>query len=626
MYAPATNDRSGTALVGALIVFMGIAGLVAATTTLTQVELGASRRSLDDLRAEAIAEAGVERARHLVGDAVQKATIYDPLWGVVALFQGAEELAAFTGEPVRSNGGQVGAYTVALELIEQNDDAVTVRVVSTGYVPAAPADMPPGREPDAWSSVEVTLRWTVAPSKVFDNGYFINNWGWFYGDTITCNGNARSNGQFDCAGYSPTITGQPLYDGVAIAGATATLSGYQDDNGDGLADGNDGGVFSGWDIVAAQNVQGNGGNAPNQHDYEEPIEMPNLSDLTKISEQAIAAGGGINIGGTPVTNAVYGDEGGELENLYLIGTAAEPIVIDGKVVVHGDVVISGYVTGQGAIYAGGNIYVPNSVQYVNPPASARPASNSQADTEAWIAANHATDFLGLFSGEHVVVGDHTHWMWRHYVSGWMSSAMNGSAEDAGEDQIPNTTAGRDGILGTADDDVLEGDGVFTTAFYTALDEARGIIPPGYSVGDRVPGTGEDIDGDGQYDGTATLADIDFSHALDPAFWGGNIPAVGVPTYSAIASLYASELDGVFYTNHSFSYVVLGGSPARVNGAIISRNENIVYGTPALEINYDSRMLGGGSGPMAGLLPRVPRPVEVVTWRLLTEDPHRSVHP
>lgn len=204
--------------------------------------------------------------------------------------------------------------------------------------------------------------------------------------------------------------------------------------------------------------------------------------------------------------------------------------------------------------------------------------------------------------------------------------MNGSAEDAGEDGIPNTTAGRDGVLGTADDDVLEADGVFTTQLYTAADEALGIIPPGFAVGDRVPSTGEDIDGDGQFDATTTLADIDFSHALDPAFWGGNIPPAGIPAYNAIASLYAARLDGVFYTNHSFSYVVLGGAVAQINGAVISRNENIVYGTPSIAMNYDARMLGGNSGIMAGLLPRVRRPVEVLTWRMLLEDPHRSVHP
>jgi hypothetical protein len=626
MYGHATNRRRGTALVSALVVFMGIAGLVAATTTLTQVELGESRRSLDDLRAEALAEAGVERAKHFIGDALAKASVYDPLWGVTALFQGETEVAAFAGEPVVQDGGTIGAYTVTLRLEAQSADSVEVTVIATGYVPAAPADLPPGRRPDASSSVEVRLRWDLAPSHVFDNAYFINNWGWFYGNTILCRGNARSNGQFDVAGYAPTITGQPIYDGLDTSSGSALLSGYRDDNGDGLADGNDGGVFSGWDILAAQNLQGNGGNDENQHEFEDQVPMPNLSDLTKVEERALAAGGSISVGATPVCGAVYGDDAGERQNLYLVGTAADPIHIDGKVVVRGDVLISGYVTGQGAIYAGGNVYVPNSLRYLDGPSTPRPADNTQAATETWITANADKDFLGLFARENVVVGDHTHWMWRNYVSGWMGSSMNSSHEDAGEDGVPNTSAGRDGILGTADDDVLEGDGVFTTELYTEADAALGLIPPGRCVGDRIPGTGEDIDGDGEYDGTTSLADIDFSSPLDPTYWGGNIPAAGVPTYSSIASLYAARLDGVFYTNHSFSYLVLGSTAAAINGALVSRNENIVYGTPSISINYDCRMLGGNAGIAGDLLPKTVGEVEIVSWRQLVEDPHLGVTP
>jgi hypothetical protein len=50
---------------------------------------------------------------------------------------------------------------------------------------------------------------------------------------------------------------------LSWAGGNASLSGYRDDNGDGLADGNDGGLFSGWDIVGAQNVRGTGGREAN---------------------------------------------------------------------------------------------------------------------------------------------------------------------------------------------------------------------------------------------------------------------------------------------------------------------------------------------------------------------------
>ena len=83
--------------------------------------------------------------------------------------------------------------------------------------------------------------------------------------------------------------------------------------------------------------------------------------------------------------------------------------------------------------------------------------------------------------------------------------------------------------------------------------------------------------------------------LDTATWGGNMPVGGIASYSSIASLYANQLDAIFYTNHSFCYVVFGSTDAVINGALVSRNENVVYGTPKLKFNYDCRLLGGKSG-------------------------------
>jgi hypothetical protein len=264
------------------------------------------------------------------------------------------------------------------------------------------------------------------------------------------------------------------------------------------------------------------------------------------------------------------------------------------------------------------------VQYLNPPTTTRPADNTQASTEAWLSTNWNKDFLGLFAKENVVVGDHTHAWWQYYVGWWMGDSMNQSAEDAGADGIPNTHAGYDGVNGTSDDDVLEGDGVFTVEHYTAADEACGLIPAGYDVGDVIPGTGEDIDGDGVYDDQATLADVILTTPMNTTNFGGNMPAAGIASYSSIASLYANRLDAVFYTNHSFCYLVLGGQTAKINGALVSRNENIIYGTPTIEINHDPRLLGGSSSQAAGFLPIEIQPMEILRWVQLDNDPNRSL--
>ncbi len=608
-----------------MVVFVGIAGLVAASITLSTVEVEESRDAIDKVRARFVSEAGVEAAIATIDQAIQAATSFDPLGGIEALFAGGNTITPFVGEALMSGASQVGAYTVSMDLVSLNDSVATIDITATGYLPSAP--VPGGRPVDDWSSTAVRIEYSLGPAQVFDYAYFINNWGWLYGNSIYVLGNVRSNGQYDSGGYAPTITGSPSYTGVeytAAAGgnpASASLTGYIDDNNDGLYDGEDGGIWSGWDIANSQNVKGLGGQASNQHDFQGSLEMPNLSDLTPYKEQAISQGGTVSIAGTTYVEGVLGDSNQEKNNLYLYGTESDPIVIDGPIVAEGDVVIHGYVTGQGAIYAGGDIYIPDSVVYLNPPDDDRPSSNAQAETEEWMAENWDKDFLGLFSAENIVVGDYTNSTWEYYVSNWMNSSMNKSEEDAGEDGVPNTKAGLDGIFGTSDDDVLEDDGIWTVEYYTDAHAAMGYVPDGFEVGDAIPGTGEDIDGDGQYDEGVSYSDLPTKTPVNQGQFEGNNPQAGISKYSSIASMYANQIDAVLYTNHSFSWCVFGSEPAVINGALICRNENIVYGTPSFSTNHDARLLGGTSGLAADLLPRVLRAPEILRWSSLDFDPN-----
>ncbi|WP_145188414.1 hypothetical protein [Planctomycetes bacterium Pla163] len=615
--------RSGMALAATLVVFIGMVGLTMATLAMSRIEVRDSRRSIDDVRAQYLAESGVERGLQLVAGAIERAGATAPLENVVNLFGGETQFRPFDAVSLMDDGAQVGAYSVTLTLLDQAADRITLRVEATGYLPDHPRNLGPNQTLDQWESVSTTVRYQLEPSEVFNYAYFINNWGWLYGNTIDVNGNVRSNGQFDAGGYKPTINGQPAYEAVNADGATVTLTGYQDSNGDGLLDGEDGGIWSGWDIANSANVRGIGGEARNQHEFDDQVEMPNLSDLSQYVDIATEEGSSITIGGVTMTNAVYGDEPGEKGDIFLYGTPADPIVLDGPVVIDGDVIIYGTVTGQGSIFASGNVYIPDSLEYANPPTSVRPADTTQAETEAWLTANWDKDFLGLYSAENIVVGDHTHKTWKKYVGGWMKSSLNSSVEDAGEDGIPNTKAGKDGILGTADDDVLEGDGIWTVETYSETDDELGLIPAGYSVGDPIPGSGEDIDGDGTYDTQTTLTDVTLTKSINSGQFGGNVPLGGVSKYSDIATLYAGRLDAVMYTNHSFCWTVFGGAPAQINGAVISRNENIVYGTPSVEMNYDCRLLGGVTGKAGKLLPQIVRPPQILMWRKLDTDPNRG---
>ena len=58
---------------------------------------------------------------------------------------------------------------------------------------------------DRLRTIEASVQYRPA-SNVFDYCYFLNNWGWFWGEKITAHGDIRSNFNFDFR-YSPTVNG-----------------------------------------------------------------------------------------------------------------------------------------------------------------------------------------------------------------------------------------------------------------------------------------------------------------------------------------------------------------------------------------------------------------------------------
>ena len=89
-------------------------------------------------------------------------------------------------------------------------------------------------------------------------------------------------------------------------------------------------------------------------------------------------------------------------NVTLVGTADNPIQLNGDVFVTGDVVIKGVVEGKGAIYAGRNVYAAGDVVYKNPPAEMK----NDADAVAEIKAGK--DELRLAARGSIVLGDWTY--------------------------------------------------------------------------------------------------------------------------------------------------------------------------------------------------------------------------
>lgn len=113
---------------------------------------------------------------------------------------------------------------------------------------------------------------------------------------------------------------------------------------------------------------------------------------------------------TLVSAAVGGISRVHNGNLVLIGTPANPIVIDKDIYVSGDVVIKGVVRGRGAIYAGRNLYIAGNVTYQNPPSKPGQgvcAGETDPDRCARLNIASGRDELRLAARSNIIVGDYT---------------------------------------------------------------------------------------------------------------------------------------------------------------------------------------------------------------------------
>ncbi|MHC4663987.1 MAG: hypothetical protein ACYS8W_20180 [Planctomycetota bacterium] len=608
------RKKKGAALVMAVFVMVLAVGLSISAAMFVHTDV----RDIDHHerlnQALYVAEAGLERGINTLVIAMDALTLNNP-FGQIDTLNGTQP---FLNEPIMSGGDNIGEYTVNFIVHtytgpgsttpDPNDDYWRdVEVEAIGIV-----ERGAGKK-EAIRTMRVLARLELRSSEVFDYAYFINNWGWWYGSNIVSSGNIRSNGQFDFGGYGPSVNGHPRWDRVVYDPGTGTydLIGYKDDNGDGIMNGRDGGVYAGWNIVNDGSVKGQ----PNIYSFEDQIPMPNLSDLAIYEEIAKTKNSSITINGVTVVENVQGDDPGEDQNLYLEGTAANPIIMNGPVVVRGSVIIKGVIKGLGTIYSGHNVYIADDVEYENvPPNDGTPAGTSEGQMEAFLNNPNTQDAdgLGLFAREHIIMGDYSSSSWQSSVSSWVNNPLNESEEDAGLDGLPNTAAGQDGIVGTDDDDLLEGDGVWTVEYYTQQHADWGLIPPGMSIGDAIPGTGEDIDGDGAYDPRTSMnefyIDGNPGGAFDPNLWH-NLPG-GVTNYNQVATSNIGNIHAAMYTNHTIAGRIASDAPngnLLILGAVISRNEAIIYSAKNFYMHHDLRLLGGG-GAFGFDLPKTWRPV------------------
>lgn len=393
---------------------------------------------------------------------------------------------------------------------------------------------------------------TIRPvSQVFDYEYFLNNWGWWWGATITGNGGQRANWDFDFRG-NPQVNG-------AIYAANEVQENEQPYP------------------QSSPPFGGLAGADPTDlvHQGAPRVTMPNLLDFSTYTATAMAdpANNGIWVGGNQVVAGVLqntntpnpGGNAGNLSpqtGLYLAGTASQPITIKGTVVIPGDLVIQGQITGQGTLYVGGNLYIANNITYANGPNfSPPPETMPPTQRDTWAQNNMSKDLVAFAVRGSILAGDVTCSDWKSwcYDIGNTSSGLAGVGSEA--------TLGADGIADTGDDHIP-------------------FLEPNSTMG-----TWYDADGDGHINANYNYnTDINMDSARASHILGYPTDSSHQPQplpYNQVATDDMGTLDGIFYTDHAAA-MRLAQNASIFYGALVSRNEQIIFQS-TIVMNYDSRI-------------------------------------
>jgi len=390
---------------------------------------------------------------------------------------------------------------------------------------------------------------TIRPaSLVFDYEYFLNNWGWWWGNTITGNGAQRANWDFDFRD-GPTVNGS-IYAADQVEENEVPIQAYATPPFAGLA---------GSDVT---NLVHQG--APR-------VMMPNLlnfsnyiaSAMTNVSSNGLWIGTNEIVAGA-LTNLQTPNPGGNDGNvtpqtgLYVVGTPGKPIIIKGIVVIPGDLVIQGTVTGQGTLYVGGNLYIAGNVTYAHgPDFSTPPETETPTNRDSWVAQNITNDLVAYAVRGSILAGDVTDPDWINYCYNYPGSGLAYVGDES--------HLGVDGIANTPDDNIpfLHADGSMST-WYDA--DGDGIMEANYNYN----------------------TDINMTVARATNIVGYPKDINGNPVaYNQVATDNMGTLEGIFYTDHAAA-MRLAQSTTTFHGVIVSRNEQIVFQN-YLNLIYDSRV-------------------------------------
>jgi len=642
--------RSGMVLVTVLvmtgvcaIVLAGVLGYVASASRMTALHAGNSVCRL-------AAQGEIELAKSAVNEAFNRANVgaHNIVGGsvgnTVCAFDwfGVGDSAAVSRIIGAKNG--LGTAVTLDDSVTSCGCTVRVRVgrvkhpantqwAEVTFVAEAVRQNPGGTE--SRQIVAETVRFAQQRSKVFNNAYFVNNYGWFQGTGCTANGDVRANGnmyldsgcKINGKVYAAHNTELGVDGDVTNYGTMDSYSTYKSTTygvsnmsrplavdpvtGDAVA--------GGYDAPASATTQAKKERI--NANLERETEMPFIGDLTSSTsdyrqwiEELRAADSSmckVTQGGTVLVDKYYNGTGpsgdaslADKGVLVLEGTQSNPIVVNGPVVVESDVIIKGYVKGQGTIYSGRNVHIVGNIQYVNPPSW----SGKQAN-----ANNSTKDMLGLMAKGNIVMGDYTDANWLSSIRTYLTTQpyVQQYACDSTDDLIgyPSTFGGS---YEAVEKVASMGAGSDASHAPGGWDSATGQFGKVREVG-----TGEYVQKQ-VYNSRTRRWETQNIEVTAPATQYDRRYYESVALDSEISSRCSTitRIDAVLYNNHGI-FGKLG--QCTINGSLVCRNEGLQYASK-LYLNWDIRLYSGSSetvdNDQVGLAKASDSPPKTIDWRLL----------
>ena len=476
------------------------------------------------------------------------------------------------------------------------------------------------------STIEECIMFGVGQSKVFDNAYFVNNYGWMNGGFVI-NGEFRANGNVSLKGGC-TVNGfvyaAPNSE-IGAAGAVTVQSAniynqskYRSTVGNRARydTGNINDIGS-YDPATATGTiakpsPGRSGTiteskSPIVNEYADPVPMPFVSELQPYIEYAQDEGGTLkypavtysDVAGNAHTvpagqvnaynsTAQAGPSGdaslADAGSLLLVGTQSHPIEIDGPVVVAGDVVIKGYVKGQGTIYAGRNVHVIGDISYVDSPTWTHTKTGEAAASEQ--AANDKKSMLGIVAKGNIVVGDCTSSTIAANVNSGTDIAYACDANDSSIGYPSTSFSTTKTVYGrTTTSNTFNGDYTAVEQINSLSSELSSTAPGGYQASSgkfgKVRSTSQTEYYYDQYGIRRSRKVANVSTSYDRHYYETIVDNAVINSLKGTVS----RIDAVMYNNHG----VFGklGANFQINGALVCRDEGLTANGGSF--NWDMRL-------------------------------------